>query len=101
MANAGSMSAIIGLLKDGHAGNRKYALWSLSLAIDESNQKTLLEEEAVDPIVAALSSSEANTRRQAAAAIKQLALNNAVRSLPVTSRGTAPRRQIAAGCQMC
>ena len=42
MANAGSMSAIIGLLKDGHAGNRKYALWSLSLAIDESNQKTLL-----------------------------------------------------------
>ena len=91
MANAGSMSAIIGLLKDGHAGNRKYALWSLSLAIDESNQKTLLEEEAVDPIVSALSSSEANTRRQAAAAIKQLALNNAKAQLPSPSRAAFRR----------
>ena len=39
------MSDLINLLKDGNPENRKYALWSLSLAINETNQKTLLEEE--------------------------------------------------------
>ena len=33
MANAGSMSDLIGLLKDGNRSNRKYALWPLSLCI--------------------------------------------------------------------
>ena len=87
MANAGSLTDIVGLLKDGNAENRKFALWSLSLAIDESNQKTLLEEEAVDPIVIALGSAEANTRRQAAAAIKQLAYNNSKAQLAIAKQG--------------
>ena len=52
MAMAGPMSDLISLLKGGTPAARKFALWSLSLSINESNQKTLLDEEAAQPIVA-------------------------------------------------
>lgn len=47
IATAGSASNLIALLKDGTHDAQAYALWSLSLSIDDTNQKTLLEEDGV------------------------------------------------------
>ena len=51
IATAGPTSDLIGLLKDGTKGAKAYALWSLSLSINETNQRTLLEEDAVESLV--------------------------------------------------
>ena len=64
----------------------RYALWSLSLSIDETNQKTLLEDHAVDPLVQSLSSFEAQARQQAAAAIARLANGNTAAQKEITKR---------------
>ena len=76
IATAGPISDLIGLLKDGSDGAKRFALWSLSLSINVDNQKTLLEEGAIEPLVAALQSEVSTTRQQAAAAISRLATKN-------------------------
>lgn len=84
IATAGTASELIALLKEGADDAQAYALWSLSLSIDENSQKTLLEEDGVQPLVAALKATKSKTatapaevtRQQAAAAISLLAHNN-------------------------
>ena len=56
MAKAGPTSDLIFLVKHGTTEERAYALWSLSLSITESNQKTLLDEDGVEPLVKSLHS---------------------------------------------
>ena len=56
VAKAGPTSDLIALLKDGTPEAKAYALWSLSLSINSSNQKTLLDEDGIEPLVAALKS---------------------------------------------
>ena len=56
MAKASPTSDLIFLLKHGTTEARAYALWSLSLSITESNQKTLLDEDGVEPLVKSLHS---------------------------------------------
>lgn len=76
VAKSGSTTDLIALLKDGSEQAKEYALWSLSLSINEANQKVLLEQEGIDPLVAALQSPSLVTRQQAARALAALALDN-------------------------
>ena len=54
IARAGKTSDLITLLKGASDDASRYALWSLSLSIDENNQATVLQEGGVAPLVAAL-----------------------------------------------
>ena len=55
IAKAGNPAALVALLKAStNADAKDYALWSLSLSINETNQKTLLEEDGVVPLVEVL-----------------------------------------------
>jgi hypothetical protein len=56
VAKAGPTSDLIFLVKHGTAEGHAYALWSLSLSNTESNQKTLLDEDGVEPLVKSLHS---------------------------------------------
>ena len=56
MAKAGPTSDLVFLVKHGTAEGHAYALWSLSLSITDSNQKTLLDEDGVEPFVKSLQS---------------------------------------------
>ena len=73
IATAGPISDLICLLKDGTDEAKRYALWSLSLSINEQNHKTILEEEAVKPLVAFLVAPAPIVRQQAAAAVAKIA----------------------------
>ena len=102
IAMAGSASDLIKLLKEGTREAKAYALWSLSLSINEDNQATLLEEDGVQPLVDALKDEPANakdqsaadksklTRQQAAAAISLLALNNTKAQEAIAAAGGIP-----------
>ena len=87
VAKAGPTSDLIALLKDGTDEAKGYALWSLSLSINESNQKTVLDDEGVDPLVACLTSTKAVTRQQAAAALACLALENEKAQTAIAQKG--------------
>jgi hypothetical protein len=84
IATAGSASDLIALLKEGSEDAQAYALWSLSLSITAGNQQTVLDEDGVEPLVAALSAVHSKTpatpagttREQAAAALSLLAHDN-------------------------
>lgn len=54
IANASHPSHLIRLLKGSFSEGSNYALWALSLSIDEGNQSTVLQEGGVAPIVCAL-----------------------------------------------
>jgi len=57
VAKAGPTSDLVFLVKHGTAEGHAYALcWSLSLSNTESNQKTLVDEDGVEPIVKSLHS---------------------------------------------
>ena len=93
IATAGPLPDLIGLLKHGNEGAKRFALWSLSLSINESNQKTLLEHEegsVFDPLVASLTSSKAEARQQAAAALSRLAYKNPKIALKIAQKEGIP-----------
>jgi len=87
IATASPVPDLIGLLKNGIDGAKKFALWSLSLSITPETQKILLEEDAIVPLVASLHSPTPMQRQQAAAAISRLALKNNKASLAIAKQG--------------
>ena len=87
VARSGPTSDLISLLKNGTEEAHAYALWSLSLCITEGNQKTVLEDEGVDPLVSCLSSTKSITRQQAAAALARLALRNTKAQEAIAAKG--------------
>lgn len=85
LATAGDATEVVRLLKLGTDEAQAYALWSLSLSIDESTQKILLDEESVPPLVEALQAVApksaaaipgTTTREQAASALALLAADH-------------------------
>ena len=87
VAKAGPTSDLIALLKEGTKEAKAYALWSLSLSINEHNQKTILDEDGVEPLVKGLKSPVQITRQQAAAAIAALVLNNTKAQTAIAAKG--------------
>ena len=87
IARAGSAESLIALLKRGAADAQAYALWSLSLSIDASNQSTVLADEGVAPLVASLAAAETVKREQAAAALHRLALGCPEAQLAINHAG--------------
>ena len=73
IARAGAAADLITLLKRGAAEAKDYALWSLSLSIDTSNQSIILAEGGVQPLITALRSASGVAREQASAALYRLA----------------------------
>ena len=88
IAKAGPTSDLISLLKDGTVEAKEYALWSLSLSINESNQSVLLDDQGIKPLVAALHSTTIVTRQQAAAALAALAMDNTKAQVSIAQAGS-------------
>ena len=73
IAQAGGAQPLVRLLREGSPGGRTYALWSLSLCINETNQATVVESGAIEPLVDALMSEDMTVTQQAAGALSKLA----------------------------
>ena len=76
IASAGSAPDLVTLLKAGSDDARMYALWSLSLSINQTNQSVVLSEGGIPPLINMLGACEIRTREQSAAALSRLALAN-------------------------
>ena len=88
IARAGGAGPLVRLLRESRLTRVKaFALLCLSLAIDETNQAAVAEEDGVEPLVNLLSLADENTREQAACAIQRLALNNGNTQLQITKQG--------------
>jgi vacuolar protein 8 len=87
IAKAGGAEASVKLLRDGSPTARKYALWSLSLAIDKESQETVSVTGGVKPLVASLSSSNVTVAEQASAALAKLAEANKKTQKEIASAG--------------
>ena len=91
IASAGSATDLVTLLKAGSKGARDYALWSLSLSINEVNQTIVLAEGGVTPLIRMLTDDAIKTREEAAAALALLAYQNAeTQSAIARSGGVEP-----------
>ena len=87
IAAAGTASDLVTLLKRGSDEARGYALWSLSLSIDEGNQATVLAEGGIPRLISMLTSSDLPTREQSAAALARLAFKNADTQVAIAKTG--------------
>ena len=81
-AMAGGVEKLVELLRDGLKNDRveaqEYALWSLSLCIDESNRGLVVDCGAIEPLVEALTSVSITMTEQAASALSKLASKDTV-----------------------
>ena len=88
IAQAGGAGSLVKLLRGAKQPRVKaYALLSLSLAIDETNQAVVAEEGGVQPLVGLLASADAETREQAACALQKLAQNNSDTQVQIVKQG--------------
>ena len=87
IASAGAAADLVTLLKGGTEAAKSYALWALSLSIDETNQEVVLEEGGVRPLVNFLVSPDQTVRTQAAAALARLATKWGKTQLAITKAG--------------
>ena len=83
IARAGGAQPLVKLLRDGPPGAKSFALWSLSLCIDETNQQVVLDCGAIPPLVAALCASDVTVNEQAASALNKLATEDTVAEIAV------------------
>ena len=91
IAAAGGAEPLVYLLRRGANGSREYALWSLSLALDESSCGVLVSEHGVESLVALLASPEGLAIEQAAAALAKLAAgSDQARRAIAAAGGIAP-----------
>ena len=101
IAHAGPILDLVELLKNGNDGAKRFALWSFSLCINETNQKILLEHEegsVFDPLVVSLTSHRPEARQQAAAALSRLAYKNPKIALKIAKQqGIPPLIRIVKG----
>ena len=78
IASAGGAQPLVKLLRVGPVGGRAFALWSLSLCIDEKNQAVVVEAGAIEPLVELLSIDDFAINEQAAGALNKLATSQTV-----------------------
>ena len=91
IAKAGGPEPLVRLLSSKRSAAQAYALWSLSLCIDEENQKIVAEAGGIVPLVDLLrSTKDGIVHEQSACAIKRLAGNKcATASCDVSARWLA------------
>ena len=73
IAKAGGAEALVYLLRDGSPACMEYALWALSLAVDESYLGVVAERSGVVPLVKALATNDVTAMEQSAGALAKLA----------------------------
>ena len=100
IARAGTAEELIALLKGSNEETKDFSLWALSLCINEENGAIVLEHGGVPPLITALSSSQADAREQAAAALASLAASQGslARKAITTEGGIGPLVRILASC---
>lgn len=81
IAKAGGAQPLVRLLREGPTGAREFALWSLSLCIDDTNQQVVIDAGAIKPLVESLSVSDVTVNEQAASALNKLATKDTVGSI--------------------
>ena len=100
IAGAGGTGPLVRLLRDSQLPNAKaYALLSLSLSVDESNQKVVVEEGGVEPLVGMLNTPEPLLREQAACAVMKLLKHNT--EVQVTRRSLTQAICLQSTCGLC
>ena len=87
IARAGGAENLVMLLRDGTNNDKQYALWSLSLGLDETFHEVIAERDGVTPLVAALASRDAMRMEQAAAALSKLAVGGQDARLMIAKAG--------------
>ena len=78
---------LVHLLREGVPAAKEFALWSISLATDETNQRTIMEEGGIRPLVAALRAPAVEQREHAAAALARLATGCSETQLAIAREG--------------
>lgn len=78
---------LVHLLREGVPAAKEFALWSISLATDETNQRTIMEEGGIRPLVAALMAPAVEQREHAAAALARLATGCSETQLAIAREG--------------
>ena len=81
IAAAGGAQPLVRLLREGPPGGRSFALWSLSLCIDDSNRSVVVDAGGIKPLVEGLNSAEHSVREQAASALNKLACKQTVKTI--------------------
>ena len=76
IAKSGGASPLVRLLHSKQMRAKAYALWSLSLSIDEASQKTVADAGGIKPLVYMLNASNKQVNEQAACAIQRLSHAN-------------------------
>ena len=69
IAAAGPPSSLVALLRDGSPAAKEYALWSLSLSVNQENVKVIVSEGGIRPLVNALTTHNILVKEQSAAAL--------------------------------
>ena len=87
IAKAGGAEALVDLLQTGADTSQEYALWSLSLSIDESNCAVVCDSGGVKPLVRQLTSSDLRAMEQAASALARLSLHTDDARLAIARAG--------------
>lgn len=87
IAKSGDAEALVRLLHSKQPRAKAYALWSLSLSIDASNQKIVTNAGGIRPLVHMLSALDRGVSEQAARAIKLLTHGNAETQQAVAAQG--------------
>ena len=87
IAKSGDAEALVRLLHSKQPRAKAYALWSLSLSIDASNQKIVSNAGGIRPLVHMLSALDRGVSEQAARAIKLLTHGNAETQQAVAAQG--------------
>ena len=87
LAKAGDPEALVRLLTGTLSRAKAYALWSLSHAIDASNQKVVAESGGIRPLVSMLNDPNRRVNEQAACALKLLAQDNRDTQMAIANQG--------------
>ena len=90
LASSGDLEQLVRLLHSTLPRAKAYALWSLSLSIDQGNQKTVVNTGAIQPLVSLLSSTDCMVTEQASCALHLLAKNDPETQLAVATENAIP-----------
>lgn len=88
IARAGDLEQLVRLLHSTLPRAKAYALWSLSLSIDQDNQKIVADAGGIEPLVGMLSAADNQVKEQASCALHLLAQNNATTQQSIADHGS-------------
>ena len=86
-ASASTADGRCALRSAGVPAAKEYALWSLSLCVEEANQKTIVDEGGIRPLVNTLMAKTVAQQEQAAEALARLAFGSSETQIAIAKEG--------------